>query len=147
MSLGIGDVSSTLLKRLQDNWDTSVAQLVYDNTEKPDAEPSDFTTPWIRATINPLSTRNTVLGYGYRLRGILNIQIFTAQGIGEGAAQDIFDALAILMQNLQLETLQSNGCIFTYAATPVRVGEGIRRVDQIERGWYQLNCEINWEAQ
>jgi len=99
-------------------------------------------TPWVRFSLAPGASLNVVLGSDVpRLRGFIAIQVFIPldQGVGDGYR--LSDTILSILENKNFSG------IFTYAGFVDNVGEGIRRVKDVETGFHQLNVKIPYEAQ
>lgn len=137
MSVTFSQIKSELEQLLQNNW--SHTPIVWDNTEL------DTTSEWIRATFVPFNSSNATIGGTRVLRsGVFSIQIFIPLGGGSGRAYELSDLAVALLENIQMNT--QGYTLFTYAANVVQVGDGRRKVDQIERGQFQVNVNVPWEA-
>lgn len=98
--------------------------------------------PWVRFSIIPRHSRNVVIGSDIpRLIGFISVQIFVPLDTGLGTAYSLADSVLGVLQN------KSISGIFTYAAHVENVGEGIRRIKDVEQGFHQLNVAIPYEAQ
>lgn len=102
--------------------------------------PSD--TAWVRFSIIPRASLNAVIGSDIpRLRGIVAVQIFVPLDQGLGNAYQLADSVNNILQNKDISG------ILTYASHVENVGEGIRRIKDVEQGFHQLNVKIPYEAQ
>ena len=98
--------------------------------------------PWVRFSIVPRHSQNVVIGSDIpRLVGFIAVQIFVPLDTGLGTAYSLADSVLDVLQN------KSISGIFTYAAHVENVGEGIRRIKDVEQGFHQLNVAIPYEAQ
>lgn len=112
--------------------------VVYENTGN---VPPDNFVPWIRVSIIPRASRNIVFGSDPCLVGFFAVQVFVPLDTGVGEGYRLVDSICSIMQNKDISG------ILTYAADVKNVGEGIRRIKDVEMGYHQLNVFIPYEAQ
>ena len=128
-------LKATLEAEFNDNWtDTGIAWENADLDPLPDG-------PWVRLTVMPSVSANAVIGSGMvRIAGYVVAQVFTKINEGSGDAYRLADKIKAIFENKQFSG------IFLYATEVESIGDGIRRVDQIEQDWFQLNVTTRFEA-
>lgn len=102
----------------------------------------DLNISWVRFSIVPRQSRNAVIGSEVpRLVGTIVIQIFVPLDSGLGEAWRLADSVNAVLQN------QNISGILTYASHVENIGEGMRRVKDVEQGYHQFNVKIPYEVQ
>lgn len=130
-------IKETLELEFKNNWlttDISWPNAPIDLTSDED-EFVRFSIVWFGSTNVTFGTTNT------RKSGQIGIQIFVKRDVGSKKATRYADQIAAIFENKQF------GQIFTYAADLTEVGEGIRRIKDVEYGYYQLNLSVPFEAE
>ena len=124
--------------QFKNNWNAITYPVAYDNTtiDVPAG-------PWVRLSIVPSISRNAVFGEEtVRNSGNISVQIFTPLDQGAGESYAIADLVIVALANKTV-----NGHLFTYAARVINIGEGVRRLKDIESGLYQINVLIPYDSQ
>lgn len=96
---------------------------------------------WLRVTVVPIRVFNGTMEGDKQVTGQIVIQVFTPLDIGAGPAYTLADEIAALLENISI------GAVLTYGADIVRIGEGQRRVKDIEHGEFQVNVKVPFDAQ
>lgn len=105
-------------------------------------EPQENDVSWVRFSIVPRSSINVVIGSDIpRLVGSAVVQIFVPLDAGLGEAWRLADSATGVLQNKNISG------ILTYAADVENIGEGVRRVKDVEQGYHQVNVRIPYEVQ
>ena len=135
MTISYDEVRVALETQFKDNWtDTPIS---WENAPI-DIEEDEFvrfTIVWFGASNQTFGTTDT------RKTGQIGVQIFVPRDVGSGAATRYADGVAAILENKQF------GQILTYAASLTVVGEGMRRIKDVEYGYFQLNVAIPIDAQ
>jgi hypothetical protein len=100
--------------------------------------------PWVRHQVEFISANNASFGVvdseQVRITGMVSVQIFTPLDEGSGLSDEYTDKVVDIYQN------KVDGPIFFYASELVVIGDGVRRVDQIEEGFFQVNVLTRFQV-
>lgn len=129
------EIRETLENEFKANWDKTL--ISWNNA------PIEITEDeYVRFFINWNGARNVTLGVNdTRKSGLIAIQIFLPRDSGTGVGVRYADEINAFMENKQF------GKIFTYAGDLFDIGEGMRKVKDVEYGYFQFNLNIPFEAQ
>ncbi len=109
------------------------APLAFDGHPAPPAVESAQAakTPWCRVTIRDGDSGFATAGSTLR-PGVLFVQVFTADGIGDAPARQLASSLAAHLEGW------TSGALRLEAATLTNVGP--------DNGWYQVNVSVPWRV-
>lgn len=96
-------------------------------------------TPWMRATILPAETTQTIIGINglNKLMGIYQVDLFYPVGVGSGTARSKSDDVI---------THFKRGTTATYSGVKVSIRRAWRGTALPEDDWYHIPINIEWYA-
>lgn len=126
--MSLDSQETAILSRFNSQWNENDAAIAWPNFDDFDIPPDDRS-PWVRINIMPGESFGLEISPDpfYRYPGVIIGQIFTAIGIGPGAANRLADKFADVFRG---QTFSGVVCHQAY----------FNRLGRTEDNWYQVNC-------